>query len=106
MISGDNIHTAIACAIKASILLEGDETTEFRCMNGEDFRNYVGGVKLVKDPNGNDKWVVNDKKKFKQIADNLLVLARSTPEDKFALITGLKEIGSQVAVTADGIADA
>ena len=42
MISGDNIHTAIACAIKASILLEGDETTEFRCMNGEDFRNYVG----------------------------------------------------------------
>jgi P-type E1-E2 ATPase len=33
-------------------------------------------------------------------------LARSTPEDKFALIVGLKELGASVAVTADGINDA
>jgi P-type Ca2+ transporter type 2B len=106
MISGDNIHTAIACAIKAGILLEGDENVPMRCMTGEEFRTAIGGVKLVRDNEGNEKHVVGDKKKFKQIAENLLVLARSTPEDKFALIVGLKDIGSQVAVTADGINDA
>jgi Ca2+-transporting ATPase len=35
MISGDNIHTAIACAIQAGILVEGEENQEFRCMTGE-----------------------------------------------------------------------
>lgn len=33
-------------------------------------------------------------------------MARSTPDHKFALIVGLKDIGSYVAVTADGINDA
>lgn len=106
MISGDNLHTAIACAIKAGILMEGEENQPLRCMTGEEFRKAIDGVKLVRDNEGNEKYVVGDKKKFKQIAENLLVLARSTPEDKFALIVGLKDIGSQVAVTADGINDA
>lgn len=34
------------------------------------------------------------------------VLARATPEDKFTLITGLKELGAGVAVTSEGLADA
>lgn len=34
------------------------------------------------------------------------VLARSTPEDKYILVTGLKEIGHVVAVTGDGTNDA
>ncbi len=34
------------------------------------------------------------------------VLARTTPEDKFTLITGLKELGASVAVTAEGLNDA
>jgi P-type E1-E2 ATPase len=34
------------------------------------------------------------------------VLARSTPEDKFTLVVGLKELGANVAVTADGLNDA
>ena len=44
--------------------------------------------------------------KFKQIAQTLIILARSTPEHKFALIAGLKELGLNIAVTADGINDA
>ena len=40
---------------------------------------------------------------FDKIKDNLLVLARSRPEDKYALVTGLKERGNVVAVTGDGI---
>ena len=33
------------------------------------------------------------------LANDLLVLARSTPENKYLLVTGLKEIGNIVAVT-------
>lgn len=36
----------------------------------------------------------------------LKVLARSTPEDKYMLVTGLKDEGSVVAVTGDGTNDA
>jgi P-type E1-E2 ATPase len=36
----------------------------------------------------------------------LKVLARSTPEDKYMLVTGLKENNSVVAVTGDGTNDA
>ena len=38
--------------------------------------------------------------------DNLIVLARSRPEDKYALVTGLRERGEVVAVTGDGTNDA
>ena len=34
------------------------------------------------------------------------VLARSSPEDKYLLVTGLKDEGSVVAVTGDGTNDA
>jgi P-type E1-E2 ATPase len=40
------------------------------------------------------------------IKDKLKVLARSTPEDKYMLVTGLKELNSVVAVTGDGTNDA
>ena len=43
---------------------------------------------------------------FDSIKDRLLVLARSRPEDKYALVTGLKERGEVVAVTGDGTNDA
>ncbi len=36
----------------------------------------------------------------------MLVLARSRPEDKYALVTGLKERGEVVAATGDGTNDA
>jgi Ca2+ transporting ATPase len=36
----------------------------------------------------------------------LRVLARSTPEDKYMLVTGLKEMDHVVAVTGDGTNDA
>jgi magnesium-transporting ATPase (P-type) len=49
MISGDNIHTAIAAAIKAGILLEGEENVPNRCMNGAEFSEAIGGVKLIRD---------------------------------------------------------
>lgn len=106
MISGDNIHTAIACAKKAGILLEGEERIDKVCMNGKEFRELVGGVRKSIDKQGNEKWEVANKSNFKQVAQKIKVLARSTPEDKFTLIVGLREVGASVAVTADGINDA
>ena len=43
---------------------------------------------------------------FKQITDELRVLARSSPEDKYVLAPGLKQLGNVVAMTGDGSNDA
>ena len=43
---------------------------------------------------------------FKEITKNLLVLARSQPLHKYALVLGLKSLGNVVAVTGDGTNDA
>lgn len=43
---------------------------------------------------------------FRQLIPRLDVLARSRPQDKYALVTGLKELGHVVAVTGDGTNDA
>ena len=60
-----------------------------RCMTGAEFSKEIEGVMKVAGKDGKERWVVGDKKKFKIIADNLKVLARSTPDDKFALVVGL-----------------
>jgi len=43
---------------------------------------------------------------LRKIHKNLRVLARPRPEDKYLLVTGLKELGDVVAVTGDGTNDA
>lgn len=43
---------------------------------------------------------------FRKIKENLRVLARSSPEDKYILVTGIQENGGVVAVTGDGTNDA
>eukprot|EP00831_Metopus_contortus_P041847 TRINITY_DN3290_c0_g1_i2.p1 TRINITY_DN3290_c0_g1~~TRINITY_DN3290_c0_g1_i2.p1 ORF type:complete len:897 (+),score=191.65 TRINITY_DN3290_c0_g1_i2:872-3562(+) len=43
---------------------------------------------------------------FQEINPHLCVIARSRPEDKYLLVTALKEIGNTVAVTGDGTNDA
>lgn len=75
-------------------------------MNGDEFRNQVGGVTRTVEKDGKEKYRVNNKQAFKKIIQNLKILARATPEDKFALIAGLQEVGACVAMTADGINDA
>lgn len=50
--------------------------------------------------------VIYDMDQFEKIASKLSVLARSRPEDKYALVTGLKDMNKIVAVTGDGTNDA
>lgn len=49
---------------------------------------------------------IKDKAKFNEIASKLAVLARSSPEHKYALVIGLMESSHVVAVTGDGTNDA
>jgi len=45
-------------------------------------------------------------KKFKEVKEHLRVLARSSPEDKYLLVTGIQDSEGVVAVTGDGTNDA
>jgi Ca2+ transporting ATPase len=108
MVTGDNLDTAKAIAIDAGIVSAQDADNKYVCMEGKQFRELCGGLKKLEDPNDENlvKESISDMHNFKQIAAKLKVLARSTPEDKYMLVTGLKELNAVVAVTGDGTNDA
>jgi Ca2+ transporting ATPase len=105
MVSGDNLETARAVAIKAGIISEEESKQKYACMPAEEFRKLVGEVRKETDGEGNIKMIIQNKKEFQQIAVRLRVLARAVPKDKNLLVVGLKELGRAVAVTGDGIND-
>lgn len=45
-------------------------------------------------------------KKFEKFVEHLVVVARCRPEDKYLMVTGLRNLGHTVAVTGDGTNDA
>ena len=69
------------------------EAEELSKRNGENIK------KIKKDS-------IKNIENFKEITKNLLVLARSQPLHKYALVLGLKSLGNVVAVTGDGTNDA
>ena len=77
-------------------------------MEGKEFREMCGGLKRLEDPSDANliRESVADMRFFKIIEKKLKVLARSTPEDKYMLVTGLKDLQAVVAVTGDGTNDA
>ena len=118
MVTGDNKDTARAIARECHIYTSDSQ----RVMEGVEFAEACGGVvcrhcqtavcdciRDARKAKSGDKIredVVKDMKAFKEIAEKLVVLARSRPEDKYTLVTGLKELGHVVAVTGDGTNDA
>ena len=108
MVTGDNKNTAIAIAKEAGILdTEWLPTGENDCtvMEGKDFREFVGG--LVKYGEGEEATEgVGNLENFRQVNDQLCVLARSSPDDKYLMATGLKQLKNVVAMTGDGTNDA
>jgi P-type Ca2+ transporter type 2B len=94
MVTGDNLDTAKAIALEAGILSPEEANMEYACMEGKQFRELCGG--LVKNEeaaaDGRLKEEIANKAMFRHIKDRLKVLARSTPEDKYMLVTGLKEL--------------
>lgn len=109
MVTGDNKNTAIAIAKEAGILAHDWEPStddvDTTVMEGKFFREYVGG--LVTEGEGEDAVeTVGNMENFVKVADNLCVLARSSPDDKYLMATGLKQLGNVVAMTGDGTNDA
>ncbi|KAJ3220038.1 Calcium-transporting ATPase 10, plasma membrane-type [Clydaea vesicula] len=82
MVTGDNLLTASKIAQECGILKPGGIAIE-----GKRFRNLSREDKI-------------------KLLPHLQVIARSTPMDKFDLVTLLKECGEVVAVTGDGTNDA
>jgi Ca2+ transporting ATPase len=106
MCTGDNIDTAIAISKNAGIVTEAQvESSSYTCMTGKDFREAVGGLKQVS-VGGEQVDQVANMKKFREIKEHLRVLARSSPEDKYLLVTGIQACDGVVAVTGDGTNDA
>jgi len=121
MVTGDNKITAKAIARECGIIDPND--TESLVMTGPEFIERVGGVVCKKcrtcecdcprDKHQAEKEGVDVRvdtlqygEEFDKIYQNLDVLARSRPEDKYALVVGLLERGAVVAVTGDGTNDA
>lgn len=93
MVTGDNITTAIAISKEAGIISqEIDVESGYICMTGPDFRNAVGGL-TKKKVNDIEVDCVTDQETFDKITKELRVLARSSPEDKYLLVTGLRSQG-------------
>lgn len=111
MCTGDNIHTATAISKEAGIinqedLQDSEQQKQYLCMEGKAFRELVGPLRDVVGKDGKTHQELTNMRAFKDIEKELKVLARSSPEDKLMLVTGLKELGKIVAVTGDGTNDA
>lgn len=74
-------------------------------MTGAEFRKITGGLR-EENIGGETREIINNVSAFRDIVKELRVLARSTPMDKYILVTGLKNEGNIVAVTGDGTNDA
>jgi magnesium-transporting ATPase (P-type) len=58
MVSGDNIDTSTAVAIKAGILTEEESKHHNACMTGEEFRKLVGEVRKEIDADGKERSII------------------------------------------------
>lgn len=121
MVTGDNKATARAIA-KECFIINSDSAT---VMEGKEFSELTGGtvceecrtkvcpcprndteLKVTKTSRKIRNDVVANFEAFKEFVPNLAVLARSAPDDKYTLVTGLRQMGHVVAVTGDGTNDA
>lgn len=82
--------------------------SKFAAMTGSEFREYVGEIKRIPDPNkdGEEMDSVGNLNKFREVKEHLRVMARCSPQDKFLLSTGLQQCDHVVAMTGDGTNDA
>ncbi|CAD8137228.1 unnamed protein product [Paramecium octaurelia] len=107
MVTGDNFDTAVAISKQAGILPQNYEHNDdsLAVLEGKTFRKMVEGL-IYENEGVSVIPKVKNLQNFTLIANELRVLARSSPEDKFLLVTGLKQLENVVAVTGDGTNDA
>ena len=99
--TGNSFYTAIG-GIFCSVC--GKDTLSCACPKSEAEAEEIYKKTKVKQQVKRD--AIRNMDNFRVIATNLLVMARSQPIHKYALVLGLKEMGHVVAVTGDGTNDA
>ena len=99
--TGNSFYTAIG-GIFCSVC--GKDTLSCACPKSEAEADEIYKRTKVKPQVKRD--AIRNMDNFRVIATNLLVMARSQPIHKYALVLGLKEMGHVVAVTGDGTNDA
>ncbi|KAK9059536.1 hypothetical protein SSX86_020240 [Deinandra increscens subsp. villosa] len=87
MVTGDNLQTAKAIALECGILGSTADATEPNLIEGKSFRALSDAQRL-------------------DVAERILVMGRSSPNDKLLLVQALRKLGNIVAVTGDGTNDA
>jgi len=108
MISGDHIDTCKQVALKAGIIKEDEMKLDEIAMTGDQFREAIGPYDAnIWDPiNQEFKVEFQERKRFDDVKKRLKIIARATVEDKFILISGIKQKGGLIGMTGDSIADA
>ncbi|RYR32778.1 hypothetical protein Ahy_A10g047298 [Arachis hypogaea] len=87
MFTGDNINTAKAIALECGILSSFDNAIEPCVIEGREFR------------------ALTDEQR-EEIAEKIVVMGRSSPNDKLLLVEALRKRGHIIAVIGDGTNDA
>lgn len=100
MVTGDNITTAKAIAVSCNIITQAEMEDERVCQQGPEFYAEMGGLVCrtcnkispmdCKCKTEDRKEEVKNFKLFKELMPRLKVMARSRPEDKYLLVTGLR----------------
>lgn len=92
MISGDNLETAKHCAVEAGIITKQELIDDEVCMTGRDLMDILEEPPTKTIINGKETWKYDQSKGLKlgTIQQKCKVLARCTPEEKFAFIVALQ----------------
>ncbi|KAL4441620.1 hypothetical protein ABPG74_021552 [Tetrahymena malaccensis] len=123
MVTGDNSDTARAIARDCNILTKGKKGSPYQVIEGVEFIKLTGGIVCKKcqtfecgcerdsekaKETGKPLRIdtIKNGEVFDRIYNDIDVMARSRPEDKYALVVGLIERKHVVAVTGDGTNDA
>ena len=102
MVTGDNIITAMAIAEKCNIVLPSEMEDPQVSMGGPEFYEAMGGLicltckkacpKDCRCKTEDRRERIKNLAAFKVIMPKLKVMARSRPEDKYLLVTGLMNL--------------
>eukprot|EP00127_Corallochytrium_limacisporum_P006385 Clim_evm96s225 gene=Clim_evmTU96s225 len=105
MVTGDHPDTAVAIARKCNIIRDfatRDEIAEERSCNPDEVPEEDVGAAVVTGQEVND-FTEDDWKRV--LIKPEIVFARTSPQNKLAIVTALQEFGEIVAVTGDGVND-
>jgi len=98
MVTGDNKITAVAIAKECGIINDqGEENEECVCMEGPEFNEFVGSLVDKKTKEriqvmGKEvgRETIGNIENMRKVRNKLKVLARSRPNDKYIMVSGLR----------------